>query len=331
MEQRRYEFVLEAETPIAHHAETFGNIAVVMQRKVRQKGGGFANVPCITADTMRHAMREASSYALLDAAGMLGEGAELSEGALRLLFAGGMVTGRGDGSTIKLDQYRRLAQLVPPLRLLGGCCDNRVIPGTVQVDDASLICAEQERQIPEWVREWAREAGEPLESCRSFIEEVQRVRMDPTLNPGKQTLLSEGARTLLTGRLEASEAAHAADDAIARDESKSSMMPRRFERLVQGSLFYWSVSAICYSELDVDTFHVMLGAMFRSLTVGGKRGTGHGRMRVVAGRQLQVLRPSDRADVVDATALGAAAGKLFSAHVREHAAELREYLREVNA
>ena len=76
---------------------------------------------------MRHAAREVSSYAMLRAAGML-EGA-LSEAALRLLFAGGMVTGRGDAGVINLDRYRELCALVPPMALFGGCTDNRVQPG----------------------------------------------------------------------------------------------------------------------------------------------------------------------------------------------------------
>ena len=107
----RVDIIFEALQPIAHHEGVLGNHATIMTRDVRRVGGGWANVATITGDTMRHQMRYGSSLAVLRAADMLGE--TLSEGALRLLFAGGMVTGRGDPSTINLDRYRELCELVP--------------------------------------------------------------------------------------------------------------------------------------------------------------------------------------------------------------------------
>ena len=69
MQRHRYEFVLEAAQPIAHLAENIGNEGVLMRRKVRTADGSFASVPMVTADTMRHGMREAAAYMFLDAAG----------------------------------------------------------------------------------------------------------------------------------------------------------------------------------------------------------------------------------------------------------------------
>lgn len=335
METRSYEFLLEAQSPIAHHEGVQGNQAIAMTRKMRQSDGSFQRVPIVTADTMRHGLREAATYALLDAAGMLtADGAAngvLSEGALRLLFAGGMVTGKGDGSVIKLEAFHRLCELIPPLRILGGCCDNRVIPGTLRVDDAVLVCDESARYLPAWVQEWM--ASEKIErsSKRAHLESVQRVRMDPLLDPHKQKLLTPAARGLLTGRMETSEAGHETSDAVAISESKSSMMPRSYETIVQGSLFFWSLSAQVYSDLDADTLMTMLGAFFFNCVVGGKKGTGCGKMRAIAGTPARVSRPSDRVEVVDPKVLGRDAGKLFTAHVKERAAEIRQYLGDVNA
>lgn len=88
---------------------------------------------------MRHGLREAIAWAMLDAAGLMGDA--LSEAALRLLFAGGMVTGSG-GDAIKLSEYRELVGIVPSLGLLGGCAQNHVVPGAVHCDEAVLICEE---------------------------------------------------------------------------------------------------------------------------------------------------------------------------------------------
>lgn len=273
-------------------------------------------------------MREASAYAFLDAAGLLDSG-NLSESALRLLFSGGMVGGRGDGGTLNLDQYRQLCELCPPLALFGGCASNRVIPGRLFVEDAVLVCSETERFLPEWSR--AELGTTEISSQRAHVEETQRVRMDPMLDPGKRKLLSSGAQADAAKRLESSEAAHVTDDAIAREETKSSMMPRTFERVVQGSLFSWAVSAHTYSDLDVDTLMVALGAFLSRPVVGGKRGTGHGELRVVAARDISVTRPQDRADVIDVTALGGRVGSIFRAHVAERKERIKTFLGEVEA
>lgn len=330
MERKRYEFILRADSPIAHHAEVFGNAAIIMRRKTRQPDGSFVDIPIVTADTMRHGLREAAAYAVLDAAGMLDAGA-LSEAAIRLLFAGGMVTGKGGASTVKLDTYRVLCEMVPPLALLGGCAENRVIPGRVQVDDAVLICDESAHQLPVWVNDWMRDHGGTLETCRAHVVEEQRVRMDPTLDPGKRKLLASGDEVAVNARLLASETASANDDAVGKADAKSSMMPRRYETLAAGSLLYWGVSATCYSELDVDTLHVMVASFLSGARVGGKRGTGHGLITPITARQCAVLRPREVPENLDFAGLTTRMGSVFSRHMADRAERVREYLSAVDA
>lgn len=331
MKVRRFEFILEARQPIAHHEGTLGNHAVVMRKKVRQPDGTFSHVPIITGDTMRHGLREAAAWALLDAAGLLpnGQPGSLSRSAIRLLFSGGMVSGRGDAGTISLDQYRQMVELVPTLGLFGGCASNRVMPGRLQVDDATLLCAETRT----WFPAWASEALDVQEMAgqRAHIEEVQRVRMDPLLDPAKRKALSEGEQVEQNNQLETSEKAHASNDAIERDASKSTMMPFTYERVVQGSLFTWGLQATTFSDLDDDTLMTALGVFLARPVVGGKRGTGHGELRVVSARDVHVRRPSESADVIDVTALGGRVGDLFRAHVTERKDRISEFLRGVDA
>jgi len=331
MKTRRFEFLLEAAQPIAHHEGTIGNHAIVMRRKVRQPDGTFAHVPIITGDTMRHGLREASAWALLDAAGMLpnGQGGQLSRSALRLLFSGGMVSGRGDAGAINLDQYRQMVELVPSLALFGGCASNRVVPGRLFVEDATLVCAETRAWLPAWASDAM--GQQELAGQRAHVEEVQRVRMDPLLDPSKCKVLSDGEQIAQNKQLASSEAAHGADDAIERDASKSSMMPRTFERVVQGSLFTWGIQATTFTDLDDDTLMTALGVFLTRPIIGGKRGTGHGELRVVSARDIAVRRPSEHADVVDMTALGGRVGDLFRAHVSERRDRIAEFLAAVDA
>lgn len=326
MQTKRYEFLIEAESPIAHHSENFGNMSVAMRRKVRQPDGSFASVPVVTADTMRHGLREAAALAFLDAAGLLGA-ESLSRAALRLLYAGGMVTGRGDSGQISLDRYREMTELCPTLALLGGCCDSRVIPGRLFVEDCQLVCKEQHRFLPSWVVEQV----PVIDTCRAHVEEQQRVRMDPLLDPAKRKLLTSSEQVAENNRLTAGEAAHETNDALAREESKSTMLPRSFECVVQGSLFYWAVTCNCMNDLDVDTLHVMLGAFLYRPVVGGKRATGHGKLRVVSARDVQILKPAETADVIDTQALGTRSGELFKKHVGERKERIARWLSEVDA
>src|SRR5262245_49528330 len=113
---KEYLFLLRAETPIAHHQEVFGNAAILMRRRTRMFDGTFSDIPIITGDTMRHGLREAITILQMQLM-QIGEHS-LTAPALRLLFNGGMVSGNGGGSSIKLDQYRELIDLVPSLALL---------------------------------------------------------------------------------------------------------------------------------------------------------------------------------------------------------------------
>jgi len=328
MERRRYEFVLEAETPIAHHETTIGNMSLAMRRKVRTPGG-WTHVPIITADTMRHGMREAAAYALLEAAGLL-DRPQLSEAAIRLLFAGGTLTGRGNAGVVKLDQYHQLVELVPSMSLFGGCSDNRVVPGQLIVEDATLVCTETAPFVPVWAMAEV-EARCGIDGARAHLEEVQRTRMDPTLQPQKVRLMADGEQVRIAGRLQASEQASADGDAVEASREKSSMMPRSMERIAQGSMFSWAVEARLYDELQVDTYHVAVGAWLADAWAGGKRGTGHGKLRVVAARHVRLARVARAEDCIDTTALGAQTGELFRAHVRERAERIASFLAGCNA
>lgn len=339
MQKARYEFILEAAQPICHLAENIGNEGILMRESIRQKGGGFFDVPIITGDTMRHGLREAAAYAYLDAAGMLDSPA-LSEAALRLLFAGGMVTGKGDAGTISLDLYREMTELIPSLRLFGGCTNSRVIPGQLCVENALLISTESAHSIARtcgtdpdgapWVFRWATGAGEPIESARAHVAEEQRVRMDPTLIPEKRLLLTADAQVSLNARLTSGEKAHEASDAITADREKSTMMPRRSEVVKRGALFFWGFEATCYTPLDLDTLHVTAAAFLSNMKVGGKRATGHGLMRAVAAMGVTIPEMSRPADALAST-FGPRVGDIFREHVAARAERIREILKTVDA
>lgn len=325
-EMKRYEFILRADQPIAHASETFGNTSIAMRRKVRLPSGEWSHVPIVTGDTMRHGLRESAAYAVLDAAGML-DAPGLTEAALRLLFAGGMISGKGDAGTVKLDGYREMVDLMPPLGLLGGCAQNRSIPGRLWVDDALLLCEETRHLWPKWVSEWMATSEQAIDTCRAHVEEVQRVRMDPALRPDQRALLTDGGAAI-EKRLGAHERASEKNDAIEKDDAKSTMLPRRYETVVQGSLFMWGLTARCLSDLDVGALNTMVGAFLSRAVVGGKRATGHGRITAIEARGVPLTRPAEMAGQTVDDSLGVA---LFREHVTARAEKIRAWLSAVDA
>lgn len=97
--------------------------------------------------------------------------------------------------------------------------------------------------------------------------------------------------------------------------------------------FAWEVKAVCHTDLEVDTFHVMLGGFLRDCWVGGKRSVGFGRLRAVSGltRGFDWRAPSTGGESVSADAIGGKAGALFRAHMAERTDALRSFLDRVAA
>lgn len=320
-----YEFVLEARTPIAHHSETIGNTQVLMTRKHRTADGRWVNLPVISGDTMRHGLRDAGMRAYLDAAGVQ----ELSLPALRLLFNGGVVMGSA-GGTVSIRDYKTMVDLCPPLGLLGGCVSNRIVPGRMTVDEAVLICDESTNVLPDWVHEWMGSNGGTFDPLKAHVEEATRVRMDPALDPEKRTMLTQADDDEVARMLSDGEDASLEGDVVLAEKSKSTLMPRSFERVAAGSLFYWRVSARVQDDLMLDTFHVMLSQFLGNAWVGGKRGTGHGNLKPVTARKMRLSLTMELEDVKP-DAVAPRVGGLFQRHVKDRAEQIGKFLAEVAA
>lgn len=321
------EMILRAEQPIAHHEGVEGNEGIVMRETVFTPQGRKTRVPIITGDTIRHGLREASARATLEAAGLLD--AVHGESALRLLFAGGQMLKSTDA--LRLDDYREMCELFPPLALLGGCAGNRIIPGQLNVGRAYLVCEESAHLMPEWVLAWMHEHEVERNSGRAHIERVQRVRMDPTLRPEMRALLSPEAREAVEHRLLRSDNASANDDDAEKVKTKSAMLPFAYETVAADSLFFVRIHARTTSLLQHDTLHVMLASWLANAYVGGKRGTGCGLLRVAEVRGI--TRVEMAAPEFDALSFGTTSPEVarYLAHVGERAERLGTWLAAVQA
>lgn len=330
MEQRRYEFLLEATRPIVHLRESIGNRGVIARRKIRLPDGQWANVPIVSGNQLRHKLREAATWCMLDALGMT-NAQELLEPATRLLFNGGELTKKGAGGGVNFESYRTLCELIPSIALLGGCANGAINEGQGSVDYAILVCDEIKHLLPAWVMEHYDTIGARTDSARAHIEEIQNVRCDSVgSSPRVRRLLTEGEQVRLNTKLLGKSTAH--DDGEEQEDSaKSKMLPYSTESIAMGSQFFWSVAFNTYDELQLDTLHTMISAFLRDANVGGKSGSGHGSLRVVTARNIRVARPSEAAAVLEVDALAPKVGSTFFAHIQDRADRIKEYLRGVDA
>lgn len=326
MKRTKYEVLLRAKQPIAHAEGTIGNQTLAMRRKIRTADGEIVFVPIVTGDTMRHQMREAAAMVLLDGLGML-ESPELTEAATRLLFNGGMLTAKGAGGGLKLSEFRSLNELIPSLALFGGCANGQLVPGQLEVSDAVPVAEETVTLVPQWMVE----KGGELVSARDILDEEQRVRFDPMRDPSKVRLLDAGARDAVQRKATAREEAHDAGNDADAQATKSTMLPRTCEVIIPGTLLAWSVIATTYTELEEDTFAMVMGAFLRAPVVGGKRGTGHGLLEALSGNEIPIARPKDAPIGMDLASLSTKRGDIFRAHVRDKAAAIKEALAKVAA
>lgn len=326
MKRTRYEVLLRAVQPIAHAEGTIGNATLAMRRKVRTRDGEIVSVPIVTGDTMRHQMREAAAMALLDGLGMLDKPA-LTEAATRLIFNGGMLTAKGAGSGVKLSEFRALNALLPTLALFGGCANGQLVPGQLEVSDAVPVSEETLSLVPEWM---VQRSGS-ITSAREILDEEQRVRFDSMRDPSKVRLLDPGARDAVERKAIAREEAHDSGSDADAMATKSTMLPRTCEVIIPGTLLSWTVTATTYTALEEDTFAVVMGSFLRCPIVGGKRGTGHGRLEPVAGNEIPIARPAELAQSLDLAALSTKRGDIFKAHVRDQADAIRAALAKVAA
>jgi hypothetical protein len=326
--------ILEAAEPIAHHSGTKGNIAIAMDERMFQLDGRLERVPIITGDAMRHAMRHAAAMAFLDAAGLLDQEPMLSEAAVRLLFAGGIIKG-ASGASVSLAEYAAMVDLMPALGLLGGCAGNRMMPGRLQVGRAVAVCKGSSRVLDHspWAQGWISERidrlGYVVSTSAALVDSVQRVLMDPTMNPTSRAMLSAGGEAKTEARLLASESASESGDDLAAEDAKSSMMPRTFEVVRAGTLFTWDITATLFSDLDRDTFSLMYAATLADLVVGGKRGVGHGRLVGLASSKMVLSKPASPETLQPA--VHSNVGEMFRAHVHERRARIVDFLAKVVA
>lgn len=326
MKTLEFSFLLKAKSEVAQLRGTEGNAGILNRIPIELDDGDTAEVPCISGTAMRHGCREALALVELDAVGLLGRHFDRPD-AIRLLLNGGSNT--GSGNTVKLDEMRQLASLVPSVRLFGGSTRNGIQFGHIEVSPAVLVCEERMGELESWQLEALK--GREIKPAESYVSQATNYSRDGADSLVGRSLLTDAAQVQIDDRKRKREKAGEDADEVAAEEAKGGQRPYSSEYVRRGSLFTWSVIGHVDNELDEATLEATLAAFLRNPIVGKSRGTGWGRLGVFAARNFDHLRPAEALRVVTESELTAPErGAALLRHLNERKDEVAACLKSLS-
>lgn len=137
------EYIATLESSFHHGAGTSGNTQRLRTQEVIRPDGSIAHVPFLSANSIRHGLRDALAWHLAKTLDL--QPGTLTKNAVSLIWSGGAVT--TTGAQTNLDLARRADEAIPMLGLMGYAAQSDITSGTLRVSDAILICEENNDRI----------------------------------------------------------------------------------------------------------------------------------------------------------------------------------------
>lgn len=132
--------------PFHHGAGNAGNTALLRTQDVAQPDGAIAQVPFLSAASIRHALRDRIAWHLASTLDLQPPTTALSKLGADLLWTGGSVT--STGAEVNLGLARRVEEIFPALALFGYSAHSDIVAGTLRASDAILVCRENAWRLP---------------------------------------------------------------------------------------------------------------------------------------------------------------------------------------
>lgn len=293
-------------TPLSHIGELNGVTAMFNRIAVITPDGNKDKVPYISGNSVRGILRDCLAEHLFTTA----ELPPLSMRAFHLLFSGGSLT-KGDGP-IKVDQLRQLRELIPSLGLLGGSTRRHIMAGKLVSGLMRPVAYETRNLLPESFRR--REAAET--SIYTCLQMLPFTRTDDAKRdelPLSKYIRKEDLAAYMTSRAgDGDEGGQAAEANVAQQ------MRTEAEMLIPGTELHWYVYLDDATELEELAFYAALWLWAEHPSLGGKRGTGHGLVRVEFDNKDRWVISPDEVVLPDA--------RKYAAYLAKHSREIAEVL-----
>ncbi|HUY77348.1 MAG TPA: hypothetical protein VMV29_11295 [Ktedonobacterales bacterium] len=324
----RFEGTMTALTSITHFGESVGGTEQVLRReKVALPDGDYADVPIISGNSWRGQLRDCGMRAMLDElARALGRDTiTLSPQAFYLLFSGGSLT-KDAGRGVDIGQARNLRALVPLLGVFGGAVGRQIMEGKLAVGKIIPVCAETRHLLPDAL----------VDHPHAVISVYERTSME------HYTRMDDAKRESLAGRylpvpdqvlLEAPSVRKVTNkrtgevEEIADKPGAAQQMRYGFETITAGTVFSCGLSLRSVTPLEFEAFLMALAEWSREPVIGGRSGSGMGRVRLAFPGWVEA-NPLLRREA-DATSVGAPFGALYREHLARNGGAIVQALEAI--
>lgn len=312
-----YNIRVTALSPISHSEGVFGNIANFRRQKYVLSDGSVVSLPLVSGNAMRNGLRRAAMW---HAISILGDDVKLGKTAINLLFSGGTL----DSASPNVDvaQYKKLRHIFPPLGLFGGGIGNALVPGCLRVGPLVPVCEETTLLARSPVPKEILPSGFAPAPIAQYTDSFMGTRRELFGSPKFQALLTEGEAAQADQRL--LDGKRAREKGEHPEKRDSQQMIYEGEVLAAGTIFYWRVGIQQATEEERACFLSALALYSGDATVGGKLGTGFGRLKLEA-KGLHTMSPT-----IESTLPAFTVGDTYERHLRSNAEAILVWLKEMN-
>lgn len=315
-----FEGVITALTSISHIGDTFGVNTRLRREKIIQPDGTVEEVPIISGNAIRGILRDRGMLHMLRTLGYgvnqeTGEVSGLSMPAFYFLFSGGTLTQRGNAG-LDVDEARRWRKLIPLVGLFGGAMGNQIMPGAAKIGKAIPICLETTHLIPE------RFVSGQEQSIWDMCQEEPYTRRDDEKNDRLRALIAPEVRGQLEAFASDKRAKSGTPEDVAGETGQKQQMRYYVETLAAGTRLFWDIILDDVNQLEFEAFAVTLAEFSRYPYIGGKSAVGHGKIRIVFDKWINIdprLAPTG-------TEMGMPLGTEYMQHLSRHGEEIRSLI-----
>jgi CRISPR type IV-associated protein Csf2 len=317
-----FEGEMTALTSISHIGESRGINSLLRRERIVQPDGSVEDVPIISGNALRGLLRDRGMLHMLKSLGYgvneeTGEVQGLSLAAFYFLFSGGSLTKTGGNAGLDIDEARKWRGTIPLVALFGGAMGNQIMPGKASIGKAIPICKETAHLIPE------RFIGGAEASIWEMLQKEAFTRSDDEKNEGLRQLIAPDVRAQLeAGSSEKRQKAAKGEEEPAGETGQKQQMRYYVETIAAGTRLFWDICLQDVTDLEFDAFCVTLAQFSRHPHIGGKSGTGHGKVAVKFDKWLEI----NPRTAPTGQALDVSLGTRYMQHLQEHGQEIKGLL-----
>jgi len=244
------------------------------REKFIQLDGRAEMVPVVSGNGMRGLLRDRGMWHMCRELGYGDDGQGLSLPAFHFLFSGGSLT-KVSSRGLDVDSARKIRELIPLVGLFGGAVGNQIINGKLKIGKMIPVCEETKHLLPDWC------VGGSVPSVYEYIQEESFTRKDDEKHEKLRELISPGVRQLIEAKAgEKRLLRGTVDEKPDSEVGKHQQMLYEIESLGAGTCFFWEVALEDVTDVEYDAFWTTMGQFARLPYIGGKSGTGHGKVAV---------------------------------------------------